>query len=273
MRPYTWRTMLLEVGLLAAGVVFFIPFFVLFSVAFRNPDAAPGPLDATWPPNFDNLVTAWTSSAMGPALANSAIITVLSVVPMIVLSSAAAYPLARYTQAWSKGLFYFFVLGLLFAGQAATIPLYILIRDLGLMGTIWAVVLIHVGGAMPFGVFLYTTFLRELPRDYEEAAALDGCGGVKAFARVVFPLMRPITGTLLILQALGCWNDFFIPLIYLSSGSNLTAPLAVYSYVGTYTADWPLVFSALLISIAPILLFYLFAQKHIIKGFAAGLKG
>ncbi len=273
MARYTWRTLVLEIGLIVMAAIFVVPFVVLLGVAFRNPDAAQGPFGLTWPPSVDNIAIAWSTSSMGPALLNSLVITVASVLLIIAIASAAAYPLSRYRQRWSRATFYFFLAGLLVAGQASILPLYTFIRDIGLMGTLWAVVLIQVGANMPFSIFLYTSFLRELPRDYEEAAIIDGASPTRAFVSVVFPLMRPITGTILILTALGVWNDFFTPLLYLSSSDNKTAPLALYSYVGQYTADWPLVFSALLLSILPILVLYLFTQRYIIKGFASGIKG
>lgn len=259
--------------MVCAGVLFSIPFGVLLAVAFRNVDAARGFLGFTWPPSFDSLVTAWQTSAMGAALVNSTIITVLAVSGIIVVAAMAAYPLARYTQRWSRVVFYFFLAGMLLAGQAAILPLYMLMKDLGLIGSVWAVIVIHVGGSMPFCIFLYTLFLRDIPTDYEEAAIIDGCSPARTFLLVVFPLARPITGTIVILQALGTWNDFFTPLLYLSSSHNKTAPLALYNYVGEYGSDWSLVFSALLISIVPILILYFVAQKYIIRGFASGLKG
>ncbi|WP_089775722.1 carbohydrate ABC transporter permease [Ruania alba] len=273
MNRYTWRTFLLELGMIAAALLFTTPFVVLVGVALRNPDGQRGPLDLTWPPTFEHLATAWQTSAMGSALVNSAAITLVSVALIVVVASTAAYPLARYAQRWSRGVFYFFLSGMLLAGQAAMLPLYTFIRDLGLVGSLWSVVLIHVGGSMPFCIFLYTFFIRESPRDYEEAAIIDGCSSSRVFVTVVFPLVRPITGTIVILQALGTWNDFFTPLLYLSGSDNKTAPLTLYNYVGEYGADWSLVFSALLLSIFPILILYFVAQKYIIRGFASGLKG
>lgn len=273
MNRYTWRTFILEILFIVVSVIFLVPFFVLLSVAFRNPEAPRGPFDFTWPPSLDNLSIAWNTSGMGAAIVNSTVITVISVILIIAFSSLAAYPLARYTQKWSRAFFWFFVAGLLVAGQASILPLYTFIRDIGLMNTLWAVILIQVGANMPFSIFLYTSFLRELPRDYEEAAQIDGASPTRIFLSVVFPLLRPVTGTILVLDALGVWNDFFTPLLYLSGGGSKTAPLALYTYVGQYASDWPLVFSTLLLSIVPILILYVFTQKYIIQGFASGLKG
>jgi raffinose/stachyose/melibiose transport system permease protein len=126
---------------------------------------------------------------------------------------------------------------------------------------------------MPFSVFLYTAFLRAMPRDYEEAAVLDGCSPFQAFWRVVFPLLRPVTGTVVILNAIFIWNDFLTPLLYLSGSSHQTIPVAIYTFVGQYTSNWQLVFAGLVMGITPILLIYFAMQRHIIRGFTGGLKG
>lgn len=273
MNRYTSRTFLLECVLILAGLIAFFPFVILIGVALRNANAPQGLFSFTWPVDFGNFGRAWVESAMGPSLLNSIAITVAAVVLIVACSSLASYAITRSTRAWSRGAFYGFLVGLLFPGQLALIPLYLMMRDLGLVGSVWSVILIDVGGAMPFSIFLYSAFIRELPLDYEEAATLDGAKPTRTFASIVFPLLRPVTGTVVILNALGVWNDFFTPLLYLSGSGNSTAPLSVYSFVGQYSANWPLVFSALLISIVPILIAYFFLQRFIIRGFASGLKG
>ena len=126
---------------------------------------------------------------------------------------------------------------------------------------------------MPLTVFLYTGFIRALPRDYEEAARVDGAGILLTFRRVVIPLLRPVTATVAVLTGIIVWNEFFIALIFLSGSHAQTVPVALYSFVGGYVARWNLIFAGLAITIAPILAFYLFAQRHLIRGFTAGVKG
>ena len=273
MNRYTWRTLTLEVVLIAFGVLFMVPMFVLVAVALRDPNAVPGFLGFTWPLNFGNLVTAWVESRMGPSIINSIWITTVSVLLIIGVASTAAYTITRRTQYWSKGAFYLFLLGFLFPGQLALLPLYLTFSQLKLVGNPISVIVINVAGFLPFAIFLYSAFLRDLPRDYEEAAVLDGARPLRMFASIVFPLLRPVSGTVAILSALAIWNDFLHPLLYLSGGSSRTAPLSVYTFVGEYSADWPLVFSALLASIFPILIAYFLMQRFIMKGFATGLKG
>jgi raffinose/stachyose/melibiose transport system permease protein len=273
MNRYTFRTALLEVVLIGTAVVYCVPLVVLLTVALRDKNASPGLFGFTWPPDLGNLPTAWTESAMGPSVVNSVVIAVVSVISIVALAATASYALARRTQRVSRSVFYLFMAGFLFPGQLAMLPLYLQFASVGLVGSPIAVTLISVGGNLPFAVFLYTSFLRDLPRDYEEAAIIDGAGPWFAFVHVVFPLLRPVTGTVAILTALSIWNDFFTPLLYLSGSNTKTAPLSVYSFVGLYGADWPMVFSALIISVLPILVAYFLLQRFIIRGFASGLKG
>jgi raffinose/stachyose/melibiose transport system permease protein len=163
--------------------------------------------------------------------------------------------------------------GLLVPMQLALIPLYSTMRDIGLLGSVGALIVYYAGHQVPFSVFLYTGFLRALPTDYEEAARIDGCGPVATFTRIVFPLLRPITGTVAILNVLVVWNDFLTPLLYLSGSPMQTVPVALFSFVGQYVSQWNLVFAGLVISIVPILIVYFAMQRTIIKGFASGLKG
>ncbi|MFJ6651878.1 carbohydrate ABC transporter permease [Microbacterium sp. NPDC091313] len=273
MNRYTFKTAILEAVLILAGVIFVAPLVILVSVALRNPDAQAGFLGFTWPLNFGNFATAWTESAMGASLLNSALITASSVALIVALASTAAYTLARKARGWSRGVFFLFLAGFLFPGQLAMLPLYLWFASIGLVGTPIAVIAINVGVFLPFAIFLYATFLRDLPREYEEAATIDGARPTRAFVSIVFPLLRPITGTIVILAGLAIWNDFFTPLLYLSGSGTSTAPLSVYSFVSVYSANWPLVFAALIISVVPILIAYFLMQRFIIRGFASGLKG
>lgn len=270
---YTWRTGVLELVMILTAVVFFIPVYVLFNISFRSPGDQAGTLELPSAFTFQNYGDAWVQGNLGNALVNSAIVTITSVVLLIAFSAMAAYPLARLTQTWTRVAYYTFLVGLLLPFQLALIPLYSTMRDLGLLGTIWSLVLFYVGLQMPFSVFLYTSFLRALPADYEEAASIDGAGTFGTFWRVVFPLVRPVTGTVAILNVLVIWNDFLTPLLYLSGSGQQTVPVTLYSFVGQYVSQWNLVFAGLVISVAPILVIYFVLQKTVIQGFASGLKG
>jgi raffinose/stachyose/melibiose transport system permease protein len=238
---------------------------------------APGDQSSTLAPpehaTFANFVEAWQVGSLGGALVNSAIVTSVTIVLIVVFAASAAYPLSRIGATWSRLTYYGFLAGLLLPLQLALLPLYQTIRDLGLLGTLAGVILVSVGGAMPFSIFLYSGFMRALPADFEEAASIDGAGAFTTFWSVIFPLLRPITATVIILNAVWTWNDFLTPLLYLSGSNQKTITVAVYGFVGQYGAQWNLIFAGIIISILPILTVYFLLQRHIVQGFAGGLKG
>lgn len=273
MNRYRLRTFALELAMTGAALAFFFPVYVLINLSLKQPGDSSSPLAPATDVTFSNYTDAWTQGGLAGALANSAVITVCSVVLIVAVSSLAAYPLARITRAWSRVTFYIFMIGLLLPMQLAMIPLYTTMKDLGLLGSVWALVLYYAGLQVPFSVFLYVAFLRAVPMEYEEAAAIDGAGPAGTFVRIVFPLLRPITGTVVILNVLHVWNDFLTPLLYLAGSDQQTLPVSLFAFVGQYVSQWNLVFAGLVISIAPILLVYFAMQRSIIKGFASGLKG
>jgi raffinose/stachyose/melibiose transport system permease protein len=273
MTRYRWRTLGLELAMVAVGLVVGFPVYVLVNLAVRPQSDTSSPLRPTTSPTLDNFAEAWQRGGLGGAMANSVLVTAGSVVIVLAVSALAAYPLARAMTHWSRGMFLLIMLGLVLPFQLAALPLYQTMRDLGLLGSAWALILFYSGLQVPFTTFLYVGFLRALPRDFEDAALIDGCRPLEVFWYVVVPMLKPITVTALVLNAVFIWNDFFTPLLYLSGSTQQTIPVAVSSFVGQFVTDWNLIFAALLISIAPILVIYLALQRSIINGFAGGLKG
>ena len=273
MNRYTWRTGILEAGMIFVGLLFAFPLFIMVNISLRATNDQTSPLAISPDMTFDNYVAAWGSAGLDRALVNSLFVTITTVVILVAASAMAAYALVRVTSRLSSGLFWTFLIGLLVPFQIAMVPLYFTMRDLGLLGNLWALVLFYVGIQMPFSIFLYAGFLRALPGDYEEAAWLDGAGVNRAFWLVVFPLLRPITGTVVILNAITVWNDLLTPLLYLSGTPNETIPVAIMGFVDQYVTNWPLIFAGLVIGVAPILITFFVLQRSVIKGFASGLKG
>jgi raffinose/stachyose/melibiose transport system permease protein len=270
---YRWRTFALEFVMIAAAVVVAFPVYVLVNLAIRPASDTSSPLRPTTRPTLDNFTEAWREGALGGALTNSVIVTTVSVFIVLAVSSLAAYPLARATAKWSRGMFLLIMLGLVLPFQLAALPLYQSMRDLGLLGSVWALILFYSGLQVPFTTFLYIGFMRALPRDFEDAALIDGATSLQAFRYVLFPMLKPITVTALVLNAISVWNDFFTPLLYLSGSDQQTVPVAIAGFVGQYVSEWNLIFAALVISIVPILAVYFALQRSIINGFAGGLKG
>lgn len=271
---YNWRTFGLEVALIAFAVIFLFPIYVLVVQALKSPaELTASPLGLPQHLYLGNFAEAWTAAQIGPALVNSIIVTGTSVFFLVLMGSLGAYALSRRQSLLSNGLFQAFLLGIIVPFQLALIPLYQLVKSWQLLGTYTAIILFHTGGLLPLAIFLFVGFLRSTTRAYEEAALIDGASYLQTFAFVVFPLLRPVTGTVVILSTIIVWNDFFTPLLYLSGSGRQTVPVAIFSFVGQYVSQWQLIFAGLIIGTAPVLLAFFLLQRTVIKGFASGLKG
>jgi raffinose/stachyose/melibiose transport system permease protein len=271
---YGLRTFALELLMIALAVAFLFPVYALVTLSLKDPQQiAASPLSPPTSPTFGNFGDAWERASFGSALLNSTVITVVSVVVLIGVGSFAAYFVARCQTRLGYGLYVLFLLGIVLPFQLGMIPLFTLVDDAGLLGTYQGMVIFYTGIQLPFTIFLYTGFIRALPSDYSDAALIDGAGHLRAFSQVVFPLLRPITGTVLILNAVFIWNDFFTPLLYLGGSEKETIPVRIFSFVGQYVSEYGLVFAGLVLAALPILAIFLVLQKYVIKGFSSGLKG
>lgn len=274
---YTRRSLARELVLVAVAFVFCIPFYLLVAISLETTaQSYKTPMSFPVPPHPGNFSIAWGTNGQGGLahpMESSLIITSLSVIGVIVIGSLAAYTIARHRGKLSNGLYIAFVVGIILPFQLAIIPLFVAMKDLGLIGHYFGFVTLNIGLFMPLTVFLYTGFIRALPRDYEEAAWVDGAGVIRTYAKVVFPLLIPITATIAVIVGVAVWNEFFLALLFLNGSRIETIPIALADYAGQYVAHYNLIFAGVAIAVAPILLFYLFAQRHLIRGFTAGVKG
>ena len=273
MHRYTRRTFVREITLLGVAAIWWVPFYFLVIVSLK-PDLEALTTPLTFPKEIepDNFSTAWNDASLGRALVNSLVITCGTVIALIALGSVCAYTIARRPGRMSTLLYVLFVLGIILPFQLGLVPTYVALRHLHLVGTYLGVIILYTGIWMPFAVFLYTGFVRAMPKEYEEASEVDGASNLRTFRKVVFPLLRPVTGTVAIFTGLIIWNDFFLALIFLGGTDNTPLPVAVYSFVGAFASRWNLIFAAVIVSLLPILLFFLFAQRQLIKGFSGGIK-
>jgi raffinose/stachyose/melibiose transport system permease protein len=271
---YGRRTFALELGMVFVALLFLFPVYVLVTLSFKStPEISSGGLGVPSGLETANYSQAWQVAHLGAALINSAIITSVSLVVLVAVGSTASYYLARKQSRLSYGMYIVFLLGIILPFQLALVPLYRMVKDAGLLGTYSSMVVFYTGLQAPFTIFLYTGFLRALPREYGEAALVDGATHWQSFRRVTFPLLRPITGTVIILNAVFIWNDFLTPLIYLGGSPNETIPVVVYQFVGQYVSNWGYIFAAVVLATLPMLLLFLLLQRFVIKGFSTGLKG
>lgn len=275
---YGRGTLAIEIVVVVLGIIFISPMLLLIGISLKTTQQAyVSPFGFSFPLNWQSYIDAFVgqiggSGAIGIALLNSLIITVCTVALLILIGSITAYALARRDARWSNLTYLLFAVGVIIPVQLGLIPLYSVMRTLGLTNSLGGIILLEVCLMMPVAVFLFYGFIRALPRDYEEAAQVDGAGWLRTYVSVVFPLLRPITGSTAILTALLCWNDFFVQLIFLGGGQQ-TLPVAIYSLASASVAQWNVIFAGVIISILPVLGFFVFAQKSMVRGFTGGIRG
>lgn len=274
---YTKLTALREVLVWLFALAGLLPFYFLVTTSLKPDDemlltTGSKPPQSPTTANFTEVMSVEGPTNILRGLGYSVLVTSLTILGLVVLGSMCAYVLARSTRRWTTWAYYGFLLAIILPPQLGLIPIYTGARTIGLVGTWYGLVILYVFSLMPLAVFLYAGFFRGLPREYEESAAVDGASPTKVFFQIVLPLMAPATGTVAILAGLIVWNDFFTALIFLSGADAQTATVAMYYYVGSLISQWNKIFAIVLISIIPILAFYLAAQKKFIQGFAGGIK-
>jgi raffinose/stachyose/melibiose transport system permease protein len=271
-RSDRWRAL----GLLPPLVFLLGPFLWLLAsslkteaeIATADPFAAPDRL------MWVNYVDAWRIGSFGELILNSLANVAAVVVLMILVCAPAGYAFAKMRFRGSEALFYLLILGLTVPIQAIVIPLYQLLSGLGLLDSLAGITLAQVGNGIPFGVFLMRNFFRNVPHELLEAARVDGCGHGRILLRIFLPISAPAVLALVVISALGTWNDFFLPLVVLISPEVQTLPLGLVRFASTYSTDHRLVFAGTVISFLPIVLLYIATQRRFTEGLTQGaLKG
>lgn len=207
-------------------------------------------------------------------LRNSVFVLVLSIGLILVISSMAAYAFARLRFRLNKPLFGLIVAGMIVPIHITLIPIYLLIRNVGLYDTPFALIGPYVATALPVSIFILTEFMRQIPKELEEAAKLDGCGAFGIFWKVFLPLSGPGLSTVAIYNSIGLWNEFIFAYVLTSNPANRTLPLAIWDFQGQYASNIPAILSVVTLTSLPLIVAYAFGQERIVKGMMAGaLKG
>lgn len=220
--------------------------------------------------NFSNFITAYKKLDFLHTTFNTFLITSLSVVGILFCSSLAGYKLARTHTKLSKFFYMLYIASMLIPFHSIMISLTRTAMVIGAKGTILGTVAIYIGLGVNMAIFLYVGFVNTIPIELEEAARIDGCGPFRVYYSIIFPLLKPITATIAILDALWIWNDFLLPLLMITDAKNYTLILSANKFFGKYEADWTNVLAGLLMTSIPLVIFYLFFQRHIVKGITAG---
>lgn len=222
--------------------------------------------------SFDNFVKAFTQMDFLNAFKNSVFVTVSATLLVTLLAAMLAYYIVRHNNSVSKMTFALMVASMIIPFQAIMIPLVSIYGGtLNLLNHRLTLIFMHTGFSMAMSVFMFHGFIKgSVPIALEEAAYIDGCTRSQTFFKIVFPLLKPIISTMVILNALAFWNDFLLPSLVLSDKKLLTLPLSTYSFYGTYSADYGTIMAGLLLCVAPIMVLYIVLQRQIISGVVAG---
>ncbi len=223
---------------------------------------------------FDNYVRTYVKMRYVRSFFNTVLISGLSVILIVIFSSLAGWRLCRTKTRLSKILFGLFIFSMLIPFSSIMIPLYKVILTLKLKNSLIGLSFVYAGLGVSMAIFLYHGFVKGIPRELEEAAEMDGCNKIQTFRYIVFPLLKPITATICITNVLWVWNDFLLPLIVISDYKKYTLLLSTNTLFGQYSNDWTAILSALIIAALPVIVFYAFFQKRILRGISEGaLKG
>lgn len=267
----SWQGYLGEAAMLGICVVFFIPFYYLLVNTFKPArDATMSPLSIPIK-NFtlDLYRQALDTINFWGSFRNSLVITGVSVVIIVVIGSMAAYAIVRRRNKLTKVLFIYFLLGFMVPAQTTLIPLFNLMSFFHLQNSVIGMIVLYSSWCN-FALFMYQGFLGGVPIDLEEAALIDGANLWQLYWKIVFPLLKPVTTTIIIFDVMWIWNDFMMPYLFISSSDNFTLIMEVYKGVGQFANNWTVMLCTMVIVLIPIVIFYLLMQKHIIGGITSG---
>jgi raffinose/stachyose/melibiose transport system permease protein len=262
-------------GILAIGVtivVFVVPLLFMALTAMKDRREA-NRLEFSWPTNFalvENFqeVLSARRFMLVTAFVNSTILTVASVAIMVVLAAMVAWVLQRRRSRWNPLINFLILSGLII--PPAVVPTIWVLQGLGLFKTLPGLILIEVAFGLSFCIMLFRAFISTIPRELDEAAVIDGCGPVRLFFRVIFPLLRSVIVTVIVVQSVAVFNDFQHPLYFLPGDANATVQLTLFNFQSQFTTAYNLLFMNILLITIPPLVMYLFFNRQIVAGMTAG---
>ena len=280
--PIKIGLVLLEIATFLLLVGFAFPFYlVLINSAKNAAEIFANPLGL--PESFGQILTNINRILTNPNIEylrsffNSVVITTLSLLAIGLFSGMAAWVLVRTKTRYSFIIFMLFVSGMVIPFQVVMLPLVRLLElmriatGLPFKDTYHGMVLAYIGFGAPLSVFMFHGFIKSIPYEIEEAAIIDGCSKPQVFFQIILPILKPIFVTLLVLNGMWIWNDYLLPILVIGLGGDVqTLPVAVANLAGTYVKEWDLILTSVLMAATPVIILFLFAQKHIIKGMTSG---
>jgi raffinose/stachyose/melibiose transport system permease protein len=268
-RTHIWLGLL---GIALFGIVFLVPFAFIFLTAAKT-QAEAGALQFSLPTSwalFENFGAALRARdyMLIIALINSTVLTVASITVLVVLSAMVAYVVQRRQSRWNGVVNFLVLCGLII--PPAVVPTVWVLQRLGLFKTLTGLIFIEIAFGLSFCILLFRAFIATIPRDLDEAAIIDGAGPTRLFFKVIFPLLRSVMVTVIIVQSVVIFNDFANPLYFLPGDENATVQLTVFNFQSQFNTQYNLLFADILLITVPPLLLFLFLNKRIVEGMTAG---
>jgi raffinose/stachyose/melibiose transport system permease protein len=220
--------------------------------------------------SFTTFKTVWIDKGFSGYFTNSLLVTSVAMGFVLLFGSMASYGIARYAYRGNTLVYMLFLSGIMLPLKAAIIPLFLLVKTLGLINSRWSVILIFMAMGLPSTVFILAGFMKAIPMELEYAAKIDGCNDFTIYRLIIMPMVAPAIALVTIYNSVPIWNDFFFPLVFLQSNSVKTLPVGLSTFFGQHSTNWSLLFTGLTIAILPMLILYLFMSKYFIKGMTAG---
>lgn len=271
------KTIVANILVILMSVCWLFPVYIVIVNSFKNrAELYENILALPSSFSFEYYAKAMKKMNFFHALGNSVFVTLISIFFIVVFASMTAWMLVRSANKLSTLIFNIFVMTMLIPFQTLMMPLMQemgWIRDtlhIPMMDNMGGLIYMYIGFGASMAVFLYHGFVKSIPISLEEAATIDGCNKLGVFWKIVFPMLKPTTMTVIILDVIWIWNDYLLPSLVLSSKANRTIPLSTFSFFGQFTIQWNMAMAGLTLTIIPVVIFYLCAQKYIIKGVAAG---
>lgn len=256
----------------AVGLVFISPLYILFVNSLKTQkgiylSVLAFPNAQTFSPA--NYTEAFEKLDYIHSFFNSLVITVVSTALIILVSAMAAWVLVRYKNRFSKTIFMIYAASMLVPFQCVMLPLIKLSGSLGMLNPI-GLIIMYIGFGTSMSIIMFHGFIKNIPEELEEAATIDGCSSLRLFFTIVFPMMKTIVVTVAVLNIMWIWNDYLLPSLVINKPGWQTLPLKTYLFFGQFSKRWDLASAGLILCMVPIILFYLFAQKYIVKGVTDG---
>ena len=266
-------------------ILFLLTMFPFFIVVINSAKASleiimdPLKRPDDWGQLFRNMKIIWTKPTVryASSVISSTIITLGSLLTISVFSAMAAWVLVRNKTKTSTVIFMLFISGLIIPFQVVMFPLVSFFRvihevtGIHMLRTYHGMIIAYIGFGAPLAVFMFHGFIKSIPKELEEAATIDGCSKPQIFFKIVMPILKPIFVTVIILNAIWIWNDFLLPSLVLGVGQDIqTIPIAIQNFAGSFVKKWDLIMTAVLMAAAPVIVLFIFLQKHIIKGMVSG---